>query len=402
MLKDFIAQDPDFGGYYHILAYLLSSKGDHRAALGAVNTAIQLEPEKASYIAQKADFLLGINLNQSLETIDQAIAMDPNDYRSHVTRAHALYAQKKYDMAYTAVIKAQSLEPNRCQILQLKYHILIALGNDKEARKTLIDSLEIDASNSESLSLLGRHDLDRNKIQETSSLFKSALQSDPNSVKAQIGLKESVYRSNSLYNSVNNYRLMLLRLRSLTSIISIIMLVILAVGYNSGYLENWVSYLDTPFFIFSAIVLLHVRWISPVLLLISSRNPQTRRFHSAMDKKLTRPIKFLFMVSRYSFIVGILCLGIQVTFLTYYVAPLLFKICFSVMAIILILDHYRSDNLVSWEWSLVVIFWSIFIATDISIYIINTSFMNIGFILNLIFVTAYFTLKQVATKRDNT
>lgn len=401
MVKDFIAQDPEFGGYYHILAYLLSSKGDNRAALRAVNTAIQLEPEKASYISQKADFLLGVNLNQSLKTIDQAIAMDPNDYRSHVTRAQALYALGKYDKAHASILKAQSLEPSRCQILQLKYHILIALGNVEEARNALIESLEIDASNSESLSLLGRHDLDRNIIQETSSLFKSALQSDPNSVRAQIGLKESVYRSNSLYNSINNYRLKLNRIRPLTYILSLILLIALCVSFNYGAMNRWFSRLDTPLFVLGFLFLMHLRWLSPVLLLISYRDEQSRRYNTAMDKKIARSLNLLFIISRYSFIAGLLLLGLYESPLNLFFSTLLFKISYASLMIILLLDHYRSKNVVPWEWTMIVVFWSMFITVDIIIYTTNSLFMNIGFILNLIFTSAYFTLKDVATKQES-
>jgi Tfp pilus assembly protein PilF len=401
MLRDFIAVDPEFGHYYHLLAYLLSNKGDNKAAMDAVNNAIRLTPDKASFVAQKAGFLLHADVVRSLAVIKAAISLDPNDHRSYVTRAHALLRLAKNGEALTAILKAQSLKPDNSDVLNLKYHILIAVGSVEEARETLLQSLEIDASNSIALELLGRHDLDRNDIKRTQYLFKSALQNNPNSERAQMGLKESVYRSDGWYNKISNYRLKLLNLRSFTYVFAIVGLVIIYIAYQSNYLFSDIGSLKTALFMVLIFALFHVRWLSPLLLLISGNDEKMKAFHSTTDKKVSTPIKVFAIIAASCFLLGTFFSLFFNSFAFHSLITVLFTSSLCCMYAILMLDHYRSEQVVLWEWTMICSFWTLFILADLYICMTTANFVNIGFILNLIFVVGYFTLKGVATKQDS-
>ncbi len=400
ILRDFIALDPEFGHYYHLLAYLLENKGDYKSAIEAVDNSIRLVPDKASFIAQKARIVLNLDMVKALKIINIAISIDPNDHRSHYTRSRALYSLGKQEKALDAILRAQSLKPDHCDILVLKYHILTAMGRTEEARKTLLESLEIDASNSVTLELLGRHDLDRNKIEKTKYLFQSALQTNPNSKRAQVGLKESVYRSDKLYNRINNYRRSLLNIRSITYIFTIILIVVIYLAYQNNYLFSAVGNFKIHVFVSLIFILFHVRWLSPLLLYISSKNKEMAKFHSATDKKVLVPIVVFGLTAISCFFLALFFS----TFFSYYAFYKLVRVLLTsslcCMYAILILDHYRSEFVHLGKWKMVSVFWTIFIIVDLYICMTTANFVNVGFILNLIFVVAYFTLKGVATKQD--
>ncbi|MGQ9827140.1 MAG: tetratricopeptide repeat protein [Roseiflexus sp.] len=85
-------------------------------------------------------------VNEALELLDHAVALDSRLVEAHIERSRALLASGRAEAALTAANQAHALAPDLPQPLTLAAEALIALQRDDEARPLLEQALELDAA----------------------------------------------------------------------------------------------------------------------------------------------------------------------------------------------------------------------------------------------------------------
>ncbi|MDH5357559.1 MAG: tetratricopeptide repeat protein [Gammaproteobacteria bacterium] len=138
-LKRWIAVDPTDADVYIMQAPFLMLQGDYDAVVAAINTALELAPDKASeYLTRLSD-----NLNelatpeQALSVIKQIKAYKANDPEALFTYARLSAFYNNYDIALPAIESVLNQQENREDALILKAEILQRLKKGKAAMSIL-------------------------------------------------------------------------------------------------------------------------------------------------------------------------------------------------------------------------------------------------------------------------
>jgi len=105
------------------------------------------------------------NFSAALESIDQALSMDPNFTIAWITRAGILNAMGEYNQSLVASDRALAIDEDQAEAWTNRASALISLGRNEEALESADRAIELDPRLSEAwidrstaLSNLGRND----------------------------------------------------------------------------------------------------------------------------------------------------------------------------------------------------------------------------------------------------
>ena len=139
-----IELNPSYANAHNFYASLLMSRGHVDESIASSNRARELDPFSLSISAQRG-FLLenARRYDEAIEQFRGVIAMEPNHYQAHWFLGHTYAANKQFDQAIAASLKAVELSdraPGALGILGLAYGLA---GRKDEANKVLNELLEL-------------------------------------------------------------------------------------------------------------------------------------------------------------------------------------------------------------------------------------------------------------------
>ncbi len=115
----------------------------------------------------------------ALETIDLAIALQPEESDFHATKAHFLVDLDRNDDAIISANKAVKLDPDNVYALNAKASVHVALREWANVEQTARQALSIDADDSTAANLLAHSLRLQNKLRENADQIQGMLARDP-------------------------------------------------------------------------------------------------------------------------------------------------------------------------------------------------------------------------------
>lgn len=173
-IERWIEVDPTDADVYIMQTPFLMIKGDHDAVVKAVDTALELSPEKSrEYLARVADNLTELVAQDQALTIIQKLRLyQDNDIEALFTYARLAAFFKYYDDALPAVEAVVKQQADREDALILKADILQRLGRGDEGLALLKNAAEKETASDDLqfsyAKLLGEN----RKIAEASAIFE--------------------------------------------------------------------------------------------------------------------------------------------------------------------------------------------------------------------------------------
>ena len=129
-----IALKPEEASYHNNKGISLAELNRHDEALEAYNQAIALEPKKADYHDNKGSSLAELNrYDEALETFNQAIALKPEEALYHYHKGRLLDELNLHDEALEAYNQAIALKPEKALYHYHKGLSLAELNRHDEA-----------------------------------------------------------------------------------------------------------------------------------------------------------------------------------------------------------------------------------------------------------------------------
>ncbi|MFH1194583.1 MAG: tetratricopeptide repeat protein [bacterium] len=151
----------------------------------AKNKTSELVPESYLYIA-KANIELG-NLDEALRSAKSSEWFLNRNHELYLTLATIYYYKEMYFHAHESILKSLKLNPKEPGIKSMAGKILFRMGEFEKAEKYLREYVEVENSDSDIYSLLGKVCLKNNKKKDAESFFSIALELDPHNSAAKEG-----------------------------------------------------------------------------------------------------------------------------------------------------------------------------------------------------------------------
>lgn len=145
-IRHAIGLEPDQPFPYYVLSQTLSEKKDHRGAMGAIETAIEINPEVADLWLQKAAVQFALyQWKEAIVSTDAALAIDAENTGALLLRSHALHALGR--TAEADKMSRAALEINPDLALGHFEHgwALLRMGRPRIAEARFLEALRIDA-----------------------------------------------------------------------------------------------------------------------------------------------------------------------------------------------------------------------------------------------------------------
>lgn len=119
---------PEQAYVHYLLSFVCANEGDHERAIGAVESAIALQPH-AHYFARRAELLTKQkDFHRALASAEKALQLDPNLEAAHISRSIALFKLGRTSDAEAMLHSALALNPENPTV----HSLLGSLGlNDK-------------------------------------------------------------------------------------------------------------------------------------------------------------------------------------------------------------------------------------------------------------------------------
>ncbi len=145
-------------------------------------------PYSPPLLANKAGYLIFAgNPNEALQTVEQALAIDPNCALAYLHKAHAQAALGNAAKAKDTLRTGLSAVTDDCRLQKLLANILIINKEYEEGLASIEKVLLLDQSDAEIWSLKGAASAYLNRKEDAISAFETAMKLDP---------KEKAYRKN--------------------------------------------------------------------------------------------------------------------------------------------------------------------------------------------------------------
>jgi len=128
--RDVLARDPRHAEALHLSGVALHQRGEHRAALTAIDTAIGVAPDKALFHFNRGNVhnALG-DVHAAAESYATAARLNPGHLASWLNRGRALLQLRDHDRALPALRRAFELDPTVPGLRFQLAEVLIAVGD---------------------------------------------------------------------------------------------------------------------------------------------------------------------------------------------------------------------------------------------------------------------------------
>lgn len=231
--RDAIAAEPGNAYPYSELARcLLEQEGRKRDALGAIDRAIQLDPEASHHHALRS-LVLG-RLDRDAEALDAAgaaIALDPDDAFNYAVKANALAGLQRWAEAEEQCRQALAHDADNGFAANLLANVLRVQGKRGESELAAEKLLATDPENPHAHFNAGWTALQRHDHRAAEVHFREALRLDPDFEPARRGLLESFKARSAFYRAYLGYGFWMQRFTQKTQAFLVIGLLI---AYNFG------------------------------------------------------------------------------------------------------------------------------------------------------------------------
>ena len=147
------ADNPDL---HHALALAERALGRYQDALATLDKAIELAPTRSNYLVTRAALALGLNqADAAKESLDRAIAQDPNQLGAYVLGAQAALARADLVEAEAQLMLAKRVNDEHPLVIAVEGNLAAARGDLETAVKLLSAASQAQPDDTLILSSLG-------------------------------------------------------------------------------------------------------------------------------------------------------------------------------------------------------------------------------------------------------
>lgn len=180
-------------------------KGREKTGLETVQSAIAIEPNESHFHALAALILSVLGQSkQALESAKRAVELEPDDRLSFVALSSAHLSAENWKEAEKAARQALALDPNSTSASSQLIHALRMQGKKEEAKSLIEESLAKNPERVPTRSNAGWAALQRGDTQEAKEHFLEVLRLDPSNqygTTARQGLLQSLKAQSMLYRA---------------------------------------------------------------------------------------------------------------------------------------------------------------------------------------------------------
>ena len=193
ILMGVLSHDPDAPEILHLLAYCQSRQaGSEARALETIERAIALEPDEAEHHALRSHVLRDLRrLDDALAAADESIRLDPHLTDTHVARGWVRYRQERWADAEASAREALAIDPDDPPATFLLTESLRLQGRVSQNRAGVAVMLGRDPLDPVGHVSAGWAALQAGERDAAERHFLEALRLDPRSEAAREGLLES-------------------------------------------------------------------------------------------------------------------------------------------------------------------------------------------------------------------
>jgi tetratricopeptide (TPR) repeat protein len=197
-LVSLLADHPDSGLFWHLLALVEFHAGAHPAALEAVHSSIAAGQGGTDVLTLRARILAGLDRDaEAVEAAEQVLAVDPENVEAHVVIARLLaVAKREYERALHNAHRARELAPENPEVHAVLGIVMLSKESWRQAgraREPLRAATRLDPNNVDALHALALADLRRRRPGRAVRGFASVLQLSPQSTVAAYNLPLAVW-----------------------------------------------------------------------------------------------------------------------------------------------------------------------------------------------------------------
>lgn len=216
VLRQALAQDPDSGTVHSLLAFSLKRDRDQLpAAALAAERGVHLAPDEPFSYYALASVQEARNQNQlAIESIKQAIALEPLDARLYGFQAHLHMKLQQWREALEAAETGLSLDAEDSACASARVLALERLGRVFDAVGEADRAVRNDPDSSDAHAGLGWAKLRAGKYREAQESFREALRLDPSSEFARYGMITALNSSNFVFRVFDNLMARISRMSS--------------------------------------------------------------------------------------------------------------------------------------------------------------------------------------------
>ena len=216
VLRQALAQDPDSGIVHSLLAFSLKRDRDQLAAASlAAERGVHLAPDEPfSYYALAAVQEARNQTKQAIESIKQAISLEPLDARLYGFQAHLSIKLQRWREALEAAETGLSLDAEDSACASARVLSLERLGRVVDAVGEADRAVRNDPDSADAHAGLGWAKLRAGKYREAQQSFREALRLDPSSEFARYGMITALNSSNIVFRTFDNLMARISRMSS--------------------------------------------------------------------------------------------------------------------------------------------------------------------------------------------
>ena len=136
------------------------------------------------------------------------LRVNPNDVPARVNLARALFYANNLDEARNQVDQVLQLDAQNEDALLVRAEVLLAGDTDqgRTEANTIATGLLANGSNAAASTIAGEVLTSRQQFGDAIEQFRTALQTDPNNLQAQLGLARNLYYSRQVDDSIREYQ----------------------------------------------------------------------------------------------------------------------------------------------------------------------------------------------------
>lgn len=239
IFQDILGQNPHNPYALNLLAtcqYHLP--GQRSKALETIQQALHLEPDDPSHYEMQALILTDLDRhNQAMQAIQKALGLDPDSCFGHAVRSYIFIKQEQWPHAEQAARKALSLNADDLFAGNLLATALRMQNKLDESQTLIFDTLAKEPEDALSHSNCGWVYLQRKDYSKALVHFREALRLDPMLETARIGMLETFKSKSLFYRFYLNYSFFMAQQ---TKAVRILIIMSLLVVFR--LLRNWLRF----------------------------------------------------------------------------------------------------------------------------------------------------------------
>ncbi|MEQ8469815.1 MAG: tetratricopeptide repeat protein [Marinoscillum sp.] len=193
ILASLLAQDPNNTIVLSMLSEVSLQQGKPKDSLEVINNAIRLAPDEDHLHYQKARILLDLKkYDEAEKSLDNAITYNPYDADHFALWSSIKIARKKYADGLDLANKALEIDSENLLALNNRSKALLKLDRKDESSQTIDGALNRDPNNAFTHTTIGWNELENGSHKKALHHFKEALKNDPNFTYAQAGMLQAL------------------------------------------------------------------------------------------------------------------------------------------------------------------------------------------------------------------